>query len=81
VPRDRLWGRAALPLGGGAIAVGKGLRAKSGLEGVLVGPAGDHQPLLPVVGGVSGWRPGRVQFQLILGIGPTWGMTPCWMPF
>jgi hypothetical protein len=57
LPRDRLWGRAALPLGGGAMAVGKGLRTEPGLEGLLVAPAGEHQPLLLVVGGLEQREP------------------------
>jgi hypothetical protein len=57
VPRDRLWGRAALLLGGGAMAVGERLRAEPGLERLLVAPAGDHQPLLPVVGGLQQLEP------------------------
>jgi hypothetical protein len=35
------------------MAVGKGLRA----EGLLVAPARDHQPLLPVVGGLEELEP------------------------
>jgi hypothetical protein len=57
VLRDRLWGWAALPLGGGAMAVGERLRAEPGLERLLVAPAGDHQPLLPVVGGLQQLEP------------------------
>src|SRR5215204_757923 len=44
VPRDRLWGWAALPLGGGAMAVGERPRVEPGLERLLVEPAADHQP-------------------------------------
>jgi hypothetical protein len=57
VPRERLWGWAALPLGGGAVAVGERLRAAPGLERLLVAPAGDHQPLLPAVGGLEQLEP------------------------
>ena len=39
------------------MAVGERLRAEPGLERLLVAPAGDHQPLLPVVSGLEQLEP------------------------
>jgi hypothetical protein len=50
VTRDRLRGGTTLTFRGGAVTLGERLRSQPGLEGLLVAPPGDHQPLIPVIG-------------------------------